>query len=285
MNAKRNPVSRTEAAPVSNGTTSTWRKLPNPSEKTIEIVSKTQFPNAIIREDLDEKLLRLCVTSIRCMLGLCFLDRARAYSFGVYLGSAAVEDLCGEGGSYEKLNPIPKEQLGAGPFYPAQRYEGKRDGYIFQNGPSGVGYYRDLRSSKQSGNRVTSPVLIRLVMLHDVDGEHIAHGFEKTLKSRILPLMKDSREELEQLNRLKMAFNRIGQIPKDAQVDLFRSETGVLSLIYNGTAIDHFDALLLGWACIDAFIGPNGHLSNQGKLELVNSAKAIYEVKPLAEFY
>jgi len=56
-------------------------------------------------------------------------------------------------------------------------------------------------------------------------------------------------------------------------------------LAYNGNALDHFDALLIGWACVDAFIGPKGHLHVQGKTELLDAARKIYEVKPLAEFY
>jgi hypothetical protein len=64
----------------------------------------------------------------------------------------------------------------------------------------------------------------------------------------------------------------------------FRSEQGVLTVAYEGNALDHFDALLIGWACVDAFIGKNGHLPAQGKKELVESAKVIYEIRPLSEF-
>ena len=59
----------------------------------------------------------------------------------------------------------------------------------------------------------------------------------------------------------------------------------MLTLIIDGNAVDHFDALLLGWACVDAFVGPKGHLSQQGKNDLIASVRAIHEVKPLAEFY
>jgi len=214
-----NRFALTESSPASS-TPGAWKRLPNPSDKTTEKITKTQFVNAVVREDMDDKLLRLCAVSVRCMLGMCFLDRARAYSFGIYLGSSAVEDLCGENGSYEKLNPVPKQGLGPGPFYAAPRYAGFRDGYVFQNGPSGLGYYRDPRAARNPAKRVASPVLIRLVMLHDVDGEHLAHGFEKTLKPRVQQHMKDSTEELAQITRLKNTFNKLGKIEKDSVFDL-----------------------------------------------------------------
>jgi hypothetical protein len=200
----------------------TWKKLPNPNEKTIEKISQTSFSNAIIREDLgDNKLLRLCAVSIRCMLGLCFLDPAQAYSFGVYLSSQAVEDICGQNGSLERINPLPEKRVGAAPFYPSERFTGSRPGYAFYNGPSGVGYYRDPKSTpKSDGATLVSPILIRLIMLRDVDGEHVANGFDKTLRSRVLPHVSTSSEELEQLSRLKMCFNRLERLPKGSHIDL-----------------------------------------------------------------
>ena len=203
-----------------------WQKLPNPSDRTIEKTSGTAFPNAILREDVDEKLLRLCAVSIRCMMGMCFLDRARAYAFGVYLGSSAVEDLVKSNGNLESINPVPKpedsNQQAAAPFYSSPRFSGSREGYVFQNGAAGIGYYRDPKSTKWNSVRVSTPVLIRLVMLHNVDGEHLAHGFEKTLKSRIQPRLKPNNEgdELEQLTRFKTCLKRLENIPKGATLDL-----------------------------------------------------------------
>jgi hypothetical protein len=55
-------------------------------------------------------------------------------------------------------------------------------------------------------------------------------------------------------------------------------------LSVEGQILGHFDALLLGWAAIDAFIGPKGHLGGEGKKELIENAKKIYAVRPLAEF-
>lgn len=199
-----------------------WQKLPNPSEKTTEKLSGASFPNAIVREDVDEKLLRLCAVSIRCMLGMCFLDRARAYAFGIYLGSQAVEDLVKSNGDLSSINKMPEPTVtGLAPFYPSGLYEGFRDGYIFQAGPSGLGYYKDSKSPKWQTTKLAAPVLIRLVMLHDVDGEHLAHGFDKTLKSRVVPAMKESKEELAQLTRFRTCLNRLDKIPQGSNLDLY----------------------------------------------------------------
>ena len=58
----------------------------------------------------------------------------------------------------------------------------------------------------------------------------------------------------------------------------------MLTLAIDGIVLESFDALLVGWAAIDAFIGPKGHLHAEGKKELVDNARSIYEVHPLIEF-
>ena len=54
--------------------------------------------------------------------------------------------------------------------------------------------------------------------------------------------------------------------------------------MHDGVVLGNFDALLVGWAAVDAFIGPKGHLSSEGKKELVENARMIFDVKPLMEF-
>ena len=198
----------------------TWRKLPNPSDKTVEKVSGTAFPNAIVREDFDEKLMRLCAVSIRCMMGMCFLDRARAYAFGVYLSGPAVETIVKANGDLTSVNPLPNEHKGAASFYPSNKFAGSREGYMFQQGEAGLGYYRDTKSTKWSSEKDCDPMIIRLIMLHDVDGEHLANGFDKTLRNRVLPKLKESKEELEQLTRFKTCLKRIEMLPKGTNLDL-----------------------------------------------------------------
>lgn len=202
---------------------SKWSKLPSPTEKTVEKVSGVEFSNAIVREEGGEKMMRLCATSIRCMLGMCWLNRARAYAFGIYLGSSTVEDLVVEGkGDLESINPRPdaKNALGDAPFYPSAKFTTTKEGYYFTRGPSGLGYYRDDKSPVWTKQKKASPILIRLVMLQDIDGEHLAHGFEKTFKSRITPELDPSKACLAQINQFTNALRKIEKLPKGAQVDL-----------------------------------------------------------------
>ena len=91
-------------------------------------------------------------------------------------------------------------------------------------------------------------------------------------------------EVLEQIHRLKREFERLDKLEKGTSVELFRSETGVLSLAKNGQIFEHFDCQLIGWACVDTFLGKKGHLPNNLKEELMQTAKSFFQIKPLTEF-
>lgn len=265
--------------------------LPNPASLTVEKVTKAEFSNSV--KDVEGNLYRLTTTSVRCMLGQCWLDMARAYAFGVYLGAPAIELLCAEASRQQeeapkdalaRINPLPTVKFGKGPFYAAASFQGSREGYVFTRGEMGLGYYLDNPKYRSKSEMVSPPVLIRLIMNHDVDGEHLANGFEKSLKPRILANMKDSAEELEQLRRLRTLLNRLDRIPKGTQFDLFRCETGVMLFARNGEVMDSFDSTLLSWAMVDTFLGMAGHLKDAGKKDMLSTAEQIYRVKPLTEF-
>lgn len=207
------------------------------------------------------------------MLGLCFLDKARAYAFAVYYAPSAVEA--------RVVNPLPLPV-----FIPGEYVDSKAPVYDFYMGEQGLGYY--LRRWFGKHERGWTPgIMVRLVMHHDVDGEHVARGFEKTLRPRIVAQMqKRNKEEgeLEQLQRLKMTFERFGAIPKGTKFDFFRDEGGILTLACEGQVVDTFEAPLMGWALVDAFLGEKGHLNGKGREELAQSAALLKEIRPLSEF-
>lgn len=252
----------------------TWAALPNPGHKTSEPVTQTEFANSI--RDLDNNLLRLAAVSVRCMLGLCYFNKARAYAFGVYLETGKVsKDLA-------ELNALPTQTLGAAPFIPSPKHEGSKLGYVYYRGAQGLGYYLD-SAYKPKSLEVAFPVMIRLVMLHDVDGEHLAHGFDKTLKTRLSKhLTPENRDVvMEQFGRFKNELHKLGKLNKGCQLDFYRNAQGCLVFCRDGVALSTFDCTLLGWGVVDAFVGKEGHLTD--KQPLLDAIQLMQQVRPLAE--
>lgn len=251
-----------------------WAALPNPASKTTEPVTQTEFANSV--RDIENNLLRLAACSVRCMLGLCYFHKARAYSFAVYLETNKVtKDL-------NELNALPTQVRGAAPFIPAMKYTGSLPGYVFFRGDQGLGYYLD-KASKLESMQIAYPVMIRLVMLHDVDGEHLSHGFDKTLKNRLTKHITEENAPVvwEQFGRFKHELEKLDKLEKGTQLDFYRNSEGCLTMCRDGVALITFDCLLLGWGVVDAFLGKEGHLKN--KQPLLETIDLMLQVKPLTE--
>jgi len=174
-----------------------------------------------------------------------------------------------------KLNPVP--QAAAALFIPSASWQGSKPGYVFAKRDLGLGYYLDGRSPLQEP---LPECMVRLVMLRDVEGDHLARGFDKTLEAREASVGAaiPSRHEFVRL------FAMLDKVPKDAVFDFFRDEFGRVSVAVNAAVLHVFNDPLLGWALVDAFVGPKGHLGAKGKAELVARATEIFQTRPLAEF-
>jgi hypothetical protein len=263
-----------------------WEAPPSPSASTTEPLTKVQFKNGVWR---DTTLYRLCAVSVRIMMGLSWLERARAYAFGVYLapsGVGAMDQAQTEEQALELVNPLPlrgaKSRADSlSDFIPSPSFAGSRPGFYFTKGPKGMGYYLDKEqgSQKQRAKAQEPGVMVRLVMLRDVDGEHLARGFDKTLNARAHVV------DVKHHNEFVQFFRRISLIEKGTVIDLVRDADGVVSITANAQLLATYsDDPGLGWALVDAFLGPKGHLDKKGKAELVRSAKDLFRLKPLSEF-
>jgi len=258
-----------------------WQAAPNPAEYVEEPLTKTRFPKGILREaagrDNTTTLFRLGAVSVRVMMNLTWLERARAYAFAVYLSPSAVRAVSTNppADALAELNPVPKP--GAEAFIPSASWQGSQPGYVFTNRELGLGYYLDGRSPLQ---QPLPECMVRLVMLRDVDGDHLARGFDKTLEAREASVGAAIPSRHEFVRLLAM----LDKVPKDTVLDLFRDEFGRVSVVVNAAVLHVFTDPLLGWALIDAFVGPKGHLGAKGKAELVARATDIFQTRPLAEF-
>ena len=109
-----------------------------------------------------------------------------------------------------------------------------------------------------------------------MEGEHIAHGFEKSLKERIP-------DDLELVQSFVKVFRRAeGKLEKGTQVDFVRSKN-VLELRINGMHMQSFPSERLASQFLDIYVGEKGHV-NLNKSELfTKTLENFFRLKPITE--
>ena len=122
-----------------------------------------------------------------------------------------------------------------------------------------------------------------MVMLRGVDGEHLARGFEKTLGNRVAKLDSSVKSDttLSDVRDFVHRFEVMGVVPGGTTFDLFRDETGTLTLVRDGTVLASYADAALGWCAVDAFLGVRGHLHDTA--DLVRRAQEVYDARPIVE--
>ena len=141
-------------------------------EITNEPVSGEVFQDKLVGED--NKLFRLSAVECRCMFNMCFLPQARAYAYGLYLDSHAL-NLC-EGvkdnkEAGQRLIHMNEVEAGSEDFIPASKFEGQKEGYEFKMSGDRLGYFKSANQGGSDDQASLNPsVMLRLVFLHDVSG-------------------------------------------------------------------------------------------------------------------
>ena len=161
-----------------------------------EPISGIKFPSQLVGYDKSSEVHWLVSKTVRCMLNFCSIERARAYAYGIYFSSEATKKCknctsCDEIAS--TLLPLeacskdtPANKLPA--FIPASSFQGAKNHYYFGRDDlkGGLGYHLDAEALVLNAARSSYPSLgLRLVMLRQVEGKHIGHGFDRSFLGRI----------------------------------------------------------------------------------------------------
>lgn len=275
----------------------------------VEPVSGTKFPLALEGYSAPDSTHWLVSRTLRCMLNFCSLERARAYSYGVYLSSEAAiacKDCADAAQVAERLLPRhiceleAQHQSESGGdvgdvgevelnFVAAPSFQGKRPGYVFKMDEEGggLGYHKDRsgRVNRAVSNAVEElasypSMALRLVMLRDVEGQHMAHGFDRTLLQRIRGAQGNAKcgtgkTALRQLNSFIV---KQGKWTKGTTLEFVRLRDGIVDVRVDGRPHLALRSEALSWALFDAYMGPKGHMSTPARMELINRTKEIASI-------
>lgn len=264
----------------------------------IEPVTETKFPLTLQDYAGYGSTHWLVARTVRCMLGLCSFERARAYSYAIYFSTEAAE-ACKKAENMdavrEKLLPTAPcvDEAHAGDyemddlpdFIAATKFDGAKKGYVFkmdaQNG--GLGYHKDTMSRavfavKESRETAYPSIALRLVMLRDQNGDHIAHGFDRTLLGRIRTAQENKKGPgKDALRKLTQLVGRQDWHKGDT-LEFVRLPHGFVDVLINGDKRITLKSESFSWAVFDAYLGPKGHLTDEARKELLSRTEEIAEL-------
>lgn len=265
----------------------------------VEPITKTAFPSMLHGYTDANSTHWLVGTSVRCMLNMCSWERARAYSYALYLSDDAlvrskdaktIEDM--------KQTLIPEEPVRRelnkkrtslqGPkelFIPSKNWQGARPGYFFGTGDKGTGYYEDFQAEAKEMFHEEYDVfygsaVLRLVMLKDVKTDHVAHGFDRTLLHRIRKAQGDQKKGLGK-DTLRTFTNYLveqKQWPKGTILEFIRLPHGKVNVRVDGKHVLSLQSEAFSWALIDAYYGDKGHMSSSCKEAVLGRAHEVLRI-------
>lgn len=258
----------------------------------IEPYTGVSFPDALLAPD-QSHVMRLVAHSVRCMLNMCQIEQARAYSYALYMSPAAVGCVHGSEAPselYSRLFSLDQAQElnNSLAFVASLSFDGARAGYVFKNDELGVGYYRDSKAGN-SPNAVPS-VMLRMVLARNIDGPHMAKGFDRSMVKRVRAGQNGQRKGSGKaaLKQFTKFFSEKQKWEKGTTIDFLRTPAGSMHvLVYepsgNGRAAKQmeFDSALLTWALFDTYMGAKGHLSGECQTEMVGRVNGLFSKRIL----
>mmetsp|Transcript_13541 Transcript_13541/g.26036 ORF Transcript_13541/g.26036 Transcript_13541/m.26036 type:complete len:297 (-) Transcript_13541:237-1127(-) len=169
----------------------------------------------------DDSRCVLVGTAVRCMMGLCHWKVARAYAVGVYV---------------EESNFL-------------QQWEGAKDRAIASSAESEDELHKDIWYKLLETDAGASRELI-LVMDQDVKGEHIAHGFDRSLLTRVRKAQGGKKGPIKNaLKDFTQIFKKQAMLRKGTQAGM----TASLELVWNMKFESVFNPLDT-WVCAPRFL-------------------------------
>lgn len=256
-------------------------------ETVEEVVTHTMFPITLFGYEYSYSVHWLLNTSVRCMLGMCSWDYARAYSYAVYISQTGLEHLKEEKQLGMELNqenivrqlfPMPNtksQQLE--PYIQSVCYEGRKIGYEYKERD---GYYLKANVGAGVGSLPFAypSCVLRLVMLREVKCSHVARGFDTTLKRRLQPFKVNgslSVAEQTACQEFLQVIKKDGTWKKGTVLELIRLPNGRLEVVIDGKSELLLNSEAVSFGLFDAYVGKNGHLTSQAWGELLDRTKEI----------
>ena len=274
-------------------------------EPIVEPRTQISFPAQIASSDGKTSLRRLSV-SVRCMMNLCSIERARAYAYGLYgspqlletlsrkrnLESALAFDRVLDASRSLKNKPKSPEL-----FIESSSFAGKKEGYVFTRRKNKLGYHLDASSSSTAQNTDVefefAPLALRIVFAREVAASHLQRGFDRSISARARRVYAaDLSDESKALGEFNSLFNRLAKsYAKDTVVQLERERSGDLRIVvvYEAGELLFHDVLwnskVLCWAAFDAYLGETGHFNGKCRNDVVRNAILVDSVKPIVESF
>jgi len=258
-----------------------------------EPISGSKFPLTLESYSDPGSTHWLVTKTVRCMLGMCSLDIARAYSYAIYFSSDAameckdmkkLEDVRGKVLPFEMCQietEFGDDDAKKEPdFIEASKFSGAKPGYVFKLDDGRLGYHKDnnIRIYRETAKEMSYPSLVlRLMMLRDQNADHIANGFDRTLLWRVRYAQgqnrkgkgKDALRHLTQLVKRQQSFKK-GDI-----LDFVRLPEGFVEVRVNGERKLVVQSEAFSWAIFDAYMGEKGHMSKESREELLSRVQEI----------
>eukprot|EP00241_Pyramimonas_parkeae_P012204 CAMPEP_0114245744 /NCGR_PEP_ID=MMETSP0058-20121206/12070_1 /TAXON_ID=36894 /ORGANISM="Pyramimonas parkeae, CCMP726" /LENGTH=272 /DNA_ID=CAMNT_0001358839 /DNA_START=53 /DNA_END=871 /DNA_ORIENTATION=+ len=176
----------------------------------------------------DDSRCVLVGTAVRCMMGLCHWKVARAYAVGVYV---------------EESNFL-------------QQWEGAKDRAIASSAESEDELHKDIWYKLLETDAGASRELI-LVMDQDVKGEHIAHGFDRSLLTRVRKAQGGKKGPIKNaLKDFTQIFKKQAMLRKGTQVKFIWLPEGVLRITIEDEIVGELACPELCAAVYDVYLGP-----------------------------
>eukprot|EP00924_Labyrinthula_sp_SR-Ha-C_P015229 maker-scaffold_9-snap-gene-12.45-mRNA-1 protein AED:0.02 eAED:0.02 QI:238/0.66/0.75/1/0.66/0.5/4/18/306 len=235
-----------------------FQKFPRSESVSFQEESKTgtKFPLTLEGYEAQDSVHWLVGHSVRCMLGFCRFEMARAYSFALYLSNEGVLRL--------------KEEKEIGLNF-TQDHE-KLNEFLF---PSPF-------MEKSADVELAYPsTIMRLVMQRTVDASHIVHGFKTSLDRRVKASKNSSfvsENDQVEIQRFLQFLTERGKWQKNDMLQLLRLPHGCIEVEINGEKDIFLQSEVLSWCLFDAFHGKSGHFQSKGKQEILERTKELVEI-------
>lgn len=212
------------------------------TQKKVESWTGVEYEPVVQIDVADEqkcykKQFRLLGPGLRCMLGMCFLPFARAYSFGLYVDDSVFTQIV----SNSKMQQYPMEDC------------------MLTNFETAI-----LNDSFDKS--------LRLVFVQPSQAAvHVADGFEKSIGKRLLTLhaTDEEREKAQDaLVQMKRRLMKEKNFNKDTMLDLTWCKGGLLVVAINNAPVMTLSSLPLCKAVFSVYCGADA---------VSPSSKALFE--------
>lgn len=221
--------------------------------RTIEVSSG--LPTGIDDPPADKEPQQLVWQSVRCMMGLCNVERARVYAYALYVNPKDVPYRVSADTDDDKVlnRLVGPPRLRKFSTRPKQDVEVKAE--------AAAGFI---------------PVTLRMVVVREAAGGHLAKGFDRGLLQRVRHAQKGKKGEGKAaLRQFVRIFSRRKMWTPGTVLDFTRLKDGSLVVAVDGEVETVLRSSQLSWALLDLYVGPDGHFGDVGRHEVIGELRRL----------